>query len=132
MFGHIAKLQITARLASAGEGPYDRAQTAAVNKADLAQVQNDGAPVAQQPTYVSTQRLAFAPRHNSSVAVHDGDTSNLTSFKRQAQWSPMRLRSSRKIATLYPQEAGTGSAKIEGGTVGRTGTEVRPGDTLLV
>ncbi len=102
MFGHIAQLQITARLARAGEGPDDRAQTAAVNKADLAQVQNDGAAVAQQPGHVSAQRLALAPRNNAPVAVNNGDTSNLTSFEREAQRFPIGLRSTRKIATLYP------------------------------
>ena len=92
MFWHIAQLQIAARLASAGQGADDRAQTAAVNKADLAQMQNDGAPVAQQPGHVSAQRLALASRNNSSIAMNNGDASNLTSFEREAQRSPIGLR----------------------------------------
>jgi hypothetical protein len=70
----------------------------------VAKVQDDSAAIAQQPGNMRTQRVALATRNNSSIAAHDGDASDLASVKRQAQRTPMRLGSSRKIATLYPEE----------------------------
>jgi hypothetical protein len=81
VLGDIAELQVSVDLAGAGEGADDGAESAAVDESDLAQMQNDGAAVAQQPGYMRTQGLALAPGNDSSVAMHDGDSSNIASIK---------------------------------------------------
>jgi hypothetical protein len=82
MFGHIAKFQLTVRLPHAGQAADDRAQAAAIDKRDLAQVQDDGAPVTQQPGNVLAKGVALAAGDNSPVAADDGDASNFTSAER--------------------------------------------------
>jgi hypothetical protein len=87
MFRHVAKLQVSAHLAAAGQRADHRAQSAAVNESHVAQVQNDGAAVAQQPGNVRAQGLALAARNNPPIAAHDGDASDFSSVKRQPQWA---------------------------------------------
>jgi hypothetical protein len=52
MFGHVAQLQVSVHLAGAGQSADHCAQTTAINERDLAEVQHDGASVAQQPCYM--------------------------------------------------------------------------------
>src|SRR5580658_4344301 len=81
VFGHVAELQVSVDLAGAGEGADDGAESAAVDESDLAQMQDDGAAVAQQPGHMCTQGLALAASNDSSVTVHDGDSSNVASIE---------------------------------------------------
>ena len=81
MFGYVAELQVSMHLAGAGEGADDGAESAAVDESDLAQMQNDGAAIAQQPCHMRAQRFALAAGNDSSVAVHDGDASNIASIE---------------------------------------------------
>jgi hypothetical protein len=68
-------------LTDAGQGTDHRTEAAAVNEADLAHVQDDGAAVAQQPGNVRAQRFALATRNNPSVTTHDGDASDFASVE---------------------------------------------------
>jgi len=81
------ELQVSVRLAGAGQAADDRAEATAVNEPDLAQVQDDGAAVAQQPGNVRAQQFVFVAGNNPPVASYDGDASNLPSIQRQAQWA---------------------------------------------
>jgi hypothetical protein len=72
-------------LSSTGQRPNNGPDAAAVDKSNVAKVQDDGAAIAQQPGNVRPQRVALAACNNPSVAAHDGDASNLASIKRQAQ-----------------------------------------------
>jgi len=81
MLWHIAELQVAARLPSAGQAADDCAQAAAVNESNLAQVQDDGTAIAQQPGYMRAQQLALATRNNPPVAAHDGDATDLASLQ---------------------------------------------------
>ena len=85
LFRHVAELQVSARLMGAGEDADHRAEAAAVNESDLAQIQDDGAAGMQQPGNMRQQRFARATRNNPSVAAHYCDASNLTSVERQVQ-----------------------------------------------
>jgi hypothetical protein len=55
-----------------------RADAAAVDESDLAQIQDDGAAGMQQPGNMRPQGFALATRNNPSVAAHYGDMSNVT------------------------------------------------------
>ena len=79
MFRHVAELQVSVHLAGAGQSADDGAEAAAVDESDFAQVQHDGAAVAQQPGDVGAQGLALAAGNDPPVAAHDGDASDLTS-----------------------------------------------------
>jgi type IV secretory pathway TrbL component len=104
------------RLAGAGQGSDDRAETTAVNELDVAQVQDDGAAVAQQPGNMGTQRIALAAGNNPSVASHNGDVSDPACVERKAQWaSDMAGDQTCEIAELYPESARTGRKKFRSG-----------------
>src|ERR1700691_1282922 len=101
MFRHVAELEVAVHLASAGESADDGTETAAVNESALAQVQDNGAAVAQEPGHMRAQRFALAACNNPTVAVHDSDASDIPSVERKAHrassagWE--RARQSRHI-----------------------------------
>jgi len=101
MFRNVAELHVSARLASTGQAANHRAQAATVNEADIAEMQHDGATVAQQPGYMRSQGLTFAAGNNAPVAANDGDASYLASIERQGHWfSGAGLTQAREIETL--------------------------------
>ena len=79
---NVAKLQVSAHLAGRSQSSNYRAQPAAVDESNLAQIQNDRTPVAQQPGHMCAQGIAGIARHNSPVAAHDSYTSYLARIQR--------------------------------------------------
>jgi len=82
MLGNIAQLQVAAGLARAGQGAHHGSQAAAVNEHNVAEMQDDGAPVTQQPCDMSAQRLALAAGDDASLAADNGDASHFARFER--------------------------------------------------
>jgi len=77
VFGNITELEVAARLAGAGEGADHGAEAAAVNENHVAEMEDDGAAVAQQPGDVSAEGFDFAAGDNASLAADDGDPAYL-------------------------------------------------------
>jgi hypothetical protein len=72
-------------LASASLAPHHRAQAAAVDKIDLAELENDRSVKGQEVLDVSAQKLRLAAGNNAPFAAHDRDPTNLARFQRQSQ-----------------------------------------------
>jgi hypothetical protein len=72
-------------LASASAAPHHRAQAAAVDKIDLAELENDRSVKGQEVLDVSAQKLRLAAGNNAPFAAHDRDPTNLARFQRQSQ-----------------------------------------------
>src|SRR5579863_6788295 len=85
MFGDVAELQVTMRLARAGQGADNRSQAAAVDEDHLAEMQDNRAAVAQQMGDVGAQGFSLAAGNDASFAADDGDASDLAGFKYQPQ-----------------------------------------------
>src|SRR5579872_509433 len=85
MLGNVAELQVAAGLTGAGQSTYHRAQTAAIDESDFSQVQDDGAPITEQPSDMGAQRFDFIASDKASLAADDGDAANIASFQRELQ-----------------------------------------------
>jgi hypothetical protein len=82
MFRNVAELHVSAHLTGPGQAADHRAQAAAVDECEFAQMQYDGTAVAQQPGNVLAQGVALATGNNPPVATHNGYASNLTRVER--------------------------------------------------
>jgi hypothetical protein len=79
---NVAQLQVSFGLPSGSQGADHSAESAAIDESNLAKVQDDGTAVAQQPSHMLPERITLASRYDASIAVNDGDASNLTGIKR--------------------------------------------------
>ena len=82
-FGHVAKLQISTCPTGACQTAHDSTETAAVNEANLTQVQHYGPPIPQQPANMGAQSIALGTCNDASIAAHNRDASDLASIERE-------------------------------------------------
>jgi hypothetical protein len=81
VFRHIAKFKIAVHLPGAGQCAHNGSQTAAVDEYDVAEMQHDRPPIAQQVSDVATQSLRLWARYDAAFATHNRDTTNIASFQ---------------------------------------------------
>jgi hypothetical protein len=125
VFRHVAELHVAARLTGAGQTADNRSEAAAVNESYVAQVQDDGSAVAQQPGNVRTQRLARTTGNDPAVAAHDGDASDLASIERKVQWASdaAEIKPAKSLhLTSNPHNVKRHSVSRSAPGVGRPGT----------
>jgi hypothetical protein len=81
VFGYIAEFQVAVHLARAGQSAHHGSQAAAVDEHHLAEMQHDGAPVAQHVGHMSAQGFDFTAGHQAAFAAHNGDSPHVAGFQ---------------------------------------------------
>lgn len=81
MIGDIAEFEVAFCLPGATERADHGSQAAAVDEGQLSEMEDDGAPVAQQVGDVGTKGFGFGAGDEASLAADDGDASDVAGFE---------------------------------------------------
>src|SRR5579863_1590449 len=84
MLRDIAEFQIAADLTGAGQRSHHRAQATAVNENYVSEMQDDGAPVAENPGDMAPQRLDFSSGDQPALAADDGHSPHIPRLELQS------------------------------------------------
>src|SRR5579862_8053646 len=83
MLRDIAEFQIAADLTGAGQRSYHRAQATAVDENYVSEMQDDGAPVAENPGDMAPQCLDFGSGDQPALAADDGHSPHIPRLELQ-------------------------------------------------